>query len=477
MLPSDLGVLRDRASLLVSSLRERWPATLVVTGVDLGPALEQQLYVWQRDGLAGRPSDRVRAVTNGLLPLVAAARAAIGSPSRTHASGSILAVLRQPVHARLLRPVEDELASRGGPGVEIIRVGRAARAAGRGATLDRYLDRRAIGPLLRTPLPPAGALGAAWQPLVGSTAGRLAVATRAELRVLRIAAVGLRAALESLEPAVAVTYDEVGRWGRLLAMAAMTAGVPSADLPHAEAVDEVAMRGMPFDAVAVFGPVAAERVASAGIPPERITVVGSTALDALAARAATGPRKPGGRRIVFASQYLGGVMTRDLKTRTVAAAIEAVAAAAPAELVLVPHPVEDDRILAEAAARPSPDGITVRRSSGSLHDELPGAWLLVTGSSQSVIDAAAVSVPALTLNLTGGPDPVTFAADGLSLGATSVAEAHAHVVSLLDPAGRNAQVDRARRVLAERAGPLDGRAAARIADLLGRLTASSTAGG
>lgn len=476
MTSTDLGELRDRASLLVSSLRARWPAALVVAGIDVGPALEQQLYVRLRDGLPTRagPAGLIGRAGNAALPFVAAARSLVGTRPPAGDRGSILAVIRQPVHARLLEPVEAELRRRGGPPVHVIRVGPAARTAGPGRTLDAHLDRRAIVALLRTPLPPAGELGATWAPLVGSSGRPLASAVRSELRVLRIAAVGLQRAIEGLRPASVVTYDEVGRWGRLIAAAAQAAGIASVDLPHAEAVDEVAMRGMAFDVVAVFGPAAARRVAAAGVPAERIVEVGSPALDQLVARAARDGGPGGaGRRIVFASQYIGGAMTERVKARTLQAAIEATRPAAPAELVLVRHPVEDGRLLATAAAQASvPGGITLRVSSRGLHEELPGAWLLITGSSQSVIDATAVSVPALTVNCTDGPDLVSFAADGMALGATSGEEAGAQVASLLEPGVRERQVDRARRVLAERAGPLDGQAAARIAEILLRVSAA-----
>lgn len=460
---------------MVASLRDRWPSALLVAGIDVGPALEQQLYAWLRDGLPIRrsPARLIGRAASAVLPLLAAARAIVGRPPHAGDRRSVLAVIRQPVHARLLEPVDAELQRRGGPPVQVLRVGRAARIAGPGRTLDAHLDRRAISPLLRASLPPFEEIVAAWEPFVGPSGRTFASAVRSELRILRIAAVGLQRAIERLQPEAVVTYDEVGRWGRLIAAAAHAAGIPSVDLPHAEAVDEVAMRGMAFDVVAVFGPVSARRVAAAGVPADRIVVVGSPALDRLVARAAADGNPQTGRRIVFASQYVGGAMTEELKARTLRAAIEAARPAAPAELILVPHPVEDDPLLGAAMAEGSaPDGITLRVSSRGLHEELPGAWLLITGSSQSVIDATAVSVPALTINCTGGPDLVSFAADGLALGATSGEEARVHVASLLEPAARAEQIDRARRVLSERSGPLDGRAAARIAEILLRVSAA-----
>jgi hypothetical protein len=298
-----------------------------------------------------------------------------------------------------------------------------------------------------------------------------------ELPPLRAAALAMRSAIRATGATVVATYDEVGRWGRLVAAAAAAERIRSVDLPHAEAVDEVAMRGIGFDRIAVFGELSAERVANAGVERDRIVEIGSPALDALVERARHAvPVEP--RRLVFASQYVAGRMTAEVKERTVAAAIVAAGAAAPCELVVVPHPVERDDIVRRALAVPAPPGVEVRLAPvGTLHDELLGAWLLVTGSSQSVIEATAAGVPSLTVNLTGGPDPVPYAAEGMALGADSAGEAAERIAALLVPGARQRAIERAVAALERHVGTLDGRASVRAADLLAEQAAVGAAAG
>jgi hypothetical protein len=382
--------------------------------------------------------------------------------------------VRQPVHVRLLDPVRLALRASGTGPVVVARVGIAAADAGcaaAGPRLEAFLDRAAAAALLRGGRMPERVVAAAWAEL-DPDGQRLARHAATELPSLRAAATAVSAGIRRSGARVVVTYDEVGRWGRLLAEAARHAGVPSVDLPHAESVDPEAMRGMGYDRIAVFGPVSAERVERAGVEPERIVVVGSPGLDALVERAqGVAPVEP--RRIVFASQYVAGVMTAEVKERTVATAMEAVTIAAPCELVGVPHPVERDDTLSRLLSSAVPPGVRTRVAPvGSLHDELIGAWLLVTGSSQSVIEATAAGVPSLTINRTGGPDPVPYASEGMSLGAESDDEARAAIGSLLDPATRSAVLSRAVASLERHVGPLDGGAARRIADLIAGMAAS-----
>lgn len=461
---------RDLATELVDRLRSTAPAALDAGGVDLGPALETLLYGALRDGLRAGDglSVAARRLARRAAPLAAAALALRPIRTADLPSGPILVVVRQPVHVRLLAPVREALVERGIGPVVVVRVSVAARdhaLATAGPRLEAYLDRSVAGELLRSSGIRHGTLVDAWQSLVPDAAAH-AAHTLGELPPLRAAALALRSAIRATGATVAATYDEVGRWGRLLAAGAVAERIRSVDLPHAEAVDEVAMRGIGFDRIAVFGAHSAERVANAGVERARIVEIGSPGLDALVERARhADPVEP--RRLVFASQYVAGVMTAELKERTVAAAIAASAAAAPCETVIVPHPVERDDIVRRALAAPPPPGVDVRlAAAGTLHDELLGAWLLVTGSSQSVIEATAARVPSLTVNLTGGPDPVPYAAEGMALGASSAREAAERIASLLVPEARRRAVERGVAALERHVGPLDGRASARAADLL-----------
>jgi hypothetical protein len=117
-------------------------------------------------------------------------------------------------------------------------------------------------------------------------------------------------------------------------------------------------------------------------------------------------------------------------------------------------------------------GVGVRLATTGLHHELPGAWLLVTGWSNSVFEAAIAGVPAMTV---APPNvaPVDFASGGLSIDAADPAEAAGVALRLLDHDVHQAAVERARAALEPRLGSLDGRATRRAADLVRELIEGS----
>jgi hypothetical protein len=118
----------------------------------------------------------------------------------------------------------------------------------------------------------------------------------------------------------------------------------------------------------------------------------------------------------------------------------------------------------------APADVTVRvELATDLHELLQGAWLLVTAWSQSVLDATIAGVPSITVNPTGGPDPVTFADEGLATGTHDPESAAMAAKRLLEPAARQSAIDGARAALRLRLGEVDGRAAERTAELIARV--------
>jgi hypothetical protein len=230
------------------------------------------------------------------------------------------------------------------------------------------------------------------------------------------------------------------------------------------------MVGTDYDGVAVYGPRATRVMAVAGIAPERVVEIGPLRYDALLSRPSIPPRESP-RRIVLASQPgdpAKPAFHPDVKRDVLRAAIATSAAMRPAELLIVPHPTENDRVTQEFLAQTTmPDGLeTHLERPGTLHEALAGAWILITGASQAVFEAVVSGVPAITVNATGGPDPVSFAREGVALGATSVDEAVALAQRLLEPSRREEAVAAARAALGDRLGRLDGQAAARAAEWL-----------
>jgi hypothetical protein len=285
---------------------------------------------------------------------------------------------------------------------------------------------------------------------------------------LGIEAIRLDAAVRAARPRVLVTYDEVDAWGRLLTAIAGRHGVPVVDLPHAEAVDVDAIRGVDYAAMGTFGPRAASVLQAAGVPSERIAVVGPARFDRLV-HAASAPidRPP---RVLLAAQYRGRAMTHELRS-TILAAAAAAADAIGGDVELLPHPTEAAASWEPAVtARRSPAGPAIRIvSDAGLHDRLRGAALLMTGWSNSVYEAVLAGVPAITVHPDPGEPPMPFAREGISTQARSVEEAAVAATRLVRDPGRSEALARAQPSLADHLGPLDGRATARTADLVARF--------
>lgn len=482
---------RREASLLVERLVGIDPSLVRVERLDLTAALEEIIFSelrfpGQAPGAGFGSPDRAAAYAKSIGRL---ARAAISSrrlgrrPARPDQK-PILVVATAPIHLRLFEPVGAEIARLGGP--PVVRVGAGSQWS-RGSDLQPQLrigeivDERWLRRLtwhatrLAVRLPQASRN---WDALdsLRSPAVRRAVADS----LPRAALMGgqLSSLVAWLQPALLVAYSEVGVWSRLVPEVAHGHGIRAVDLPHAEAADPWSVAGIAYDAAAVYGPASAKVMHLAGVPDDRVVQVGSVRYDALAMRvrqadADAGPDAKAIRRIVFASQPAksSGPMTRDIKVAALRAAVAAAAAIAPAELVVRPHPVESDSVVEDALrGMPRPGGVDVRiERQVDLHDLLPGAFMLITAWSQSVLEATIAGVPSVTVNPTGRPAPVTFAEEGLASEAVDEDSAAAAARALSAPGGREFAIARARAALHRHVGELDGRAAERSAELILRL--------
>ena len=459
---------RHDAAALVARLRSQCPGALELRGADLGTALEQQLFFRLRAG------DLAAAATGRLEGLRAWGRVAgIGGAGltallhRPPEPGGVVAMVRQQVHVDALAGIDEELRRQGGPRVQTVRIGPAAKLAQqagplRGPAIFQVMDPRLAPSLAAHQRRVRGVRpSAAVQPAIAAFA-------RSELPRIAAGAVGVESVIRRYRPSLLVSFDEIGTWARLIPAVARRAGVPTLDLPHAEAADAVAISGASYDAFAVYGPRARQVLQAAGIAPERIHEIGAPRFDGLIA-AARENSAPGSRRsVLFAAQYVTGRLTADVLSETYRAALAA-AAATHSPLDVVPHPAQPpgtiERLMAE---NPAPDGVEVRTADGGLHAALAASWLLVTGWSNSVMEAAIAGIPSITVN-PGGVAPVDFAAEGLATGATGERDAATAAAALRDPRQAQDALDRARGTLVDRLGPLDGRASERAATLIRSL--------
>jgi hypothetical protein len=465
---------RPQARQLVEALAAAEPRLVALGGVDLAGALEQQLFFALRDG--EKPPRRAR------LPIVevaATARLSVASAiplgrwqlPRVEGAPAVILV-RDPTHypviGRLAEIFRDSSLE-----TVVVRTGRATESPAPlgliAPRLERFVDPPLVPGLWAHEawlLGRRAAIGAAWAPLVDDRTAAMAVrAMRRELPRIALGAAALSGVVRHHRPSLLVAFDEIGTWARLLPAVGLRHGVPTLDLPHAEASDPIAIHGAGYDRMAVYGRRASAVLRDAGVASERIVEIGAPRFDPLVA-AARNPRPPTEtRRVVYAAQYAAGAMTHELLDVCHEAAAAIAQAAAPAELVLVPHPADPAPRAVRSAAERMGAQVSIRLADGdALHQELIGAWAMVTGWSNSVLEAAIAGVPSIAVAPTGRA-PVDWAADGLAQAATDPESAAEAARGLLDPAHHLAAVERARAALGDRIGVLDGLATERAARL------------
>ena len=463
---------RHEAASLVAAMAAIAPEILRLEDLALDGALEQQLFFALRDGMPDRAGGLRRAVE----PVVRAARTAAGVAASvpgqltSYPRGAVAVLVREPIHVEALRLIEAEL--QGTPELVVVSIGRAATAP-----LDHP---RAMK--LSTILHPADGVALAvhatrvaarWS---GSTrswpSDDLRRAAREALARVALGAAALNG-LARRGPSLIVCFDEIGTWARLVGEVGRRHAIPTLDLPHAEASDPIAIRGVTYDRMAVYGARAAAVLTEAGVASERIIEVGAPRFDPLVRPRPMVP-DDGPRRVLFAAQYVTGRMTLGALELTLRAGLAAAAAVAPSELVIRPHPAEPvGQIAGIASGLHAPAGVSVRvESDRSLHDLLGDAWLLVTGWSNSIFEAALAWVPSIAVD-PEGRSPTSYADEGLALPATDPSSAASVAASLLAPRARDASVERARAALEAHIGPLDGRASARAAAVMREMATGS----
>jgi capsular polysaccharide biosynthesis protein len=289
------------------------------------------------------------------------------------------------------------------------------------------------------------------------------------------------AALDAIEPDVAVTYAEAGGWGRALALESRRRGIPLAGLQHGfiyrhwlnyrHEPDEMLPgpepsgdRGFPYPAsTLLFDEHAAQHLSTAGrFPASALAVTGSARLDELMAAV---------RGLTHADIETGcaesGATTRPIvlfagKEREarpfLPALMEAIREMPDVHLVIKPHPAETPGVYATAV-----DGLPNARvvSAGSpLPPLLAAARALVTVNSTVAIDGLALGLPAVVIGLPNNLSP--FVDAGEMLGAGSAEEIRAALSKLLyDQEFRSTMASRMSRPV-----PGDGQSARRSADTI-----------
>jgi hypothetical protein len=296
------------------------------------------------------------------------------------------------------------------------------------------------------------------------------------------------AALDALRPRAVVTYAEAGGWGRALVLECRRRGIPSCGLQHGfihrhwlnylHEADEMAPspqatsdRGFPYPTLTLlFDRFAAEHLERRGrFPAQALRVTGSPRLEQLVAGAASLPlerreairrqcgARPDRQFVVLAAKY------RDRLRHVFEALFASIAAFPDVHLAIRCHPAETPEVYA-GLIRGVPN-ITVAPPSIRLDALVAAARLVVTVNSTVAIEAMALDVPALALNLPNFMSP--FVDAGAMAGTTTAAEIGDALHRLLRDEAERARIDRRRRAfMAQYEMVPDGRAAARSADAI-----------
>jgi hypothetical protein len=469
---NDRETARAIIGLLTGPLRD----LLTFDGINLAPAAEHVLYVaLRRPGSQPAPSAAGSLMRLALRNGVALCETLMLPAPRPH--GGIVVFVTQPVHVTLFQPVAAMLEVLGERSPMLVAAGTGTRTH---AELKRLVDAdlRAtlrparMGKLMRYGVEVATTLRrppGSWGEILGPAEARRLVATlRAALPRLAIDVIRVEGLIGAARPRVVACFSESGVLDRVTTATAHRHGVPVVDLPHAEAADPWGSAGAGYDAMAVYGARAADVLELAGVPPDRVVRIGPLRYDSLVgASASKAVESP--PRVLFASQPVDSQrahLSEAVKRLAIGAAVAFAAGANAAELIVLPHPTEDhrdlERLIATLGTPPGHVRVTLD-PPGTLHDRLPGAFALLTASSQSVFEAVVAGVPAITVHPPRTPAPVTFADEGIALSVGTPEEARSWGRRLLDASERDATMNRARTALDLRIGPIDGRAAERAA--------------
>ena len=239
------------------------------------------------------------------------------------------------------------------------------------------------------------------------------------------------AALDALEPSVALTYAEAGGWGRALMLECRRRGLPSVGLQHGfiyrhwlnylHEPDEMvpAAQGFPRPSLTLlFDGYAENQLATEGhFPLESLLVSGSPRLDALvtSARGLTPESLDRARADAGgASRKLVLVVTKYREAREVLPFLLDAATDAPdLQIAIKTHPAETPDVYSDVAA--GRERVAVLPASAPLAPLILASRAIVTVNSTVALDAAVLGVPALVIGLPNNLSP--FVEAGVMAGA------------------------------------------------------------
>ncbi|MGC9970646.1 MAG: CDP-glycerol glycerophosphotransferase family protein [Bryobacteraceae bacterium] len=242
------------------------------------------------------------------------------------------------------------------------------------------------------------------------------------------------------------------------------------------------------DVFAVWGEYAARYYLASGVARERVVATGQPRFDAVFTEPWAAPSAalyqrlrvdPEEKRIVFAPNWIMSAADAEEQVRGTEALLGAVRAVSAATgtrcRVIVKLPRVEDNISKYYDRLPSEllDGV-ITMSSDELYPLLAGCDLAVTFFSTVGFEAALFGKPLITINLSGLPDIVDYAREGIAVGVYS-AEGFVDALSrcLFDAETRERLGRRRREYLELRCAASDRLASERVGDLVCSLLSSA----
>jgi hypothetical protein len=300
------------------------------------------------------------------------------------------------------------------------------------------------------------------------------------LPLLRTAAQQVNALLrmcDALNPLGLVTTTFSSTFGRALALAGRSRGVPCIYVQHGILGNHVTLKYFLNSSILVWGTADGRAITNAGIQPERITVVGAAHHDRFINSGPSQPRpwasavQQGLRVLFLASRAGGAVVSAAVHESMLVALMREVLAVPEASLTVKVHPSDHTNIANKVLSGVPRAYVT---DSGDSMEHLRACDVAVVTSSTTGLEACVAGKPLLILDFTKLPELVDYDKYGAALKATNEAELHSVMRALIgDPAVHEALRQGRGRLLEDRLAGSDGEATARTVEAIRCSTESS----
>ena len=282
--------------------------------------------------------------------------------------------------------------------------------------------------------------------------------------------------LRRADPDVVVCFKRGSCTPAGLVLGAQRHGIPTVYIQHGLLSETFRTQpSLPHTLFLVFSEHARDQIAASGVAEEAIEVVGHAGYDALAAGQLPNAAPEHLRALADGAEHVLLLLTQPDEGlrglpggRWIEHTFAAVVQIAGCRLIVKMHP-RDTRAEAYAAlaTETGADARVVSHAEAKLPELWPLCGAVAMGYSTAAFEAIIFGKPVVSVNLTGEEDCYPFAASGAALAAREPNEVlPALRAALTDEQAREGLARRREEFIARHVGPLDGRAAERMAAMI-----------